>query len=335
MKTTIKVPWPQPKDSVFSAFKWDVHLLSTYETIFKSLQSKKEYSNLTFKYGSKVLPNEEKSFGVPEFINRNKQLYEIFVEGIESSDIFVADITGQNPNVMLELGIAMKLNKNILILKQKNEDEKFPFDIQGVHIQEYATVKELEKHIFEFIEMFSKIRNQTFDDYLQDHYVKVDKIELATGPGGATFTTDPRLPSKIRNLRIRFSFEFLDHVSKQDWIGVHLRTQGPGRDNSELIYSRVNDQLEVLPWPTNNPPAKADPVQSVGNNRLEITLLENQLSATSKSKVLPDYRVFADGFGSILFYLQAHTPEEELKNHSLKVQLTNIEVINLDTTAQI
>lgn len=151
METTIKVAWPQPGDSTFSAFPWNVHLLATYETIFKSLKKQETYKNLTFKYGSKVLPNEEKSLGIAEFINRNKQLYDIFVEGIEGSDIFIADITGQNPNVMLELGIAMKLNKNILILKEKDKEEKFPFDIQSVHIQEYSSVVELEKSISDFI----------------------------------------------------------------------------------------------------------------------------------------------------------------------------------------
>lgn len=333
METIIKISWPQIGDLMFTAFQWDIHLFNTYEEIFKSLQTK--YKNLTFKYGSKVLPNEGKSIGIAEFINRNKQMYDIFVEGIESSDIFIADITHHNPNVMLELGIAMKLNKNVLILREKGIKEKFPFNIQSVQINEYATVAELEKIIFEFIGMYSKIRNQTFENYLPERYVKIAMIELETGPKGATSNTDLRLPKRIKNLIMRFNFNFLDNVSKNDWIGVHLRTQGPGRNNSELIYSRVNDQLESLPWPTNSSPAKATSAQTSGNNRFEISLIENRLDVKTKNKILDNQHVFADGFGAIMFYLQAHTPESGLDNNRLRVECTDIEIINLDTTAPI
>jgi len=335
MNIIIKVPWPKIGDSAFAAFPWNVHLLATYETIFKSLKKCAEYKALAFKYGSKVLPSQGSSLGVAEFINRNKQMYDIFVEGIESSDIFIADITGQNPNVMLELGIAMKLNKNILILREKGKKEKYPFDIQSVHIQEYGSIAELETIIAKFIRMFLKIRNQTFDNPISERYTKIDKIELETGPKGAVLNTDQRLPRNIKNFMMKFGFQFLDHVSKRDWIGVHLRTQGPGRDNSQLLYSRVNDQLESIPWPTNDSPVKATNIQSSGDSRFEISLIENRLDVKTKSKILDNHNIFASGFGAIAFYLQAHTPEPELKDRRLKVECINIEIVNLDTTSNL
>lgn len=304
----------------------DIHLFGTYEAIFKSL--KKTYGNLTFKYGSKVLPAEENSLRIAEFINRNKQLYEIFVEGIESSDIFIADITNHNPNVMLELGIAMKLNKNVLILKAKDSKEKSPFNIQSVQINEYASVVELEKIIFEFIEMYSRIRNQTFDNYLQERYTKIDKIILDS-------TKFIRLAKEIRNLRIRFKYNFVNYVNKMDWLGVHLRTQGLDRGNSELIDARVNGELELLSWPSYKPSIKANSINPSGNNFFEISLIENIIDAKTNSKTLEPSEAFANEYGTIVLGTQAHTPEKGLENNKLIVECTDFEIINLDTTAPI
>lgn len=329
MDATVKVPWPHIGDSSFAAFQWDIHLFGTYEAIFKSLKVK--YPSLTFKYGSKVLPPEEKSLGIAEFINRNKQMYDIFVEGIESSAIFIADITGHNPNVMLELGIAMKLNKNILILKAKDSKEEFPFNIQSVQIQEYTSVAELEKIIFDFIEMFSKIRNQTFDEPLQERYTKIDEVILE----GTNFYTHPKFPKKVKNLMIRFNYSFLDHVSKNDWIGIHLRTQGPDRNNSELIFSRVNGKLESLSWPAHKPPKEGLSLATSTVDFLEVSIIEDNLEARTNTKKLSDDNVFADGFGDIMIGIQDHTPQPELVGHKLEVKFTNIEIINLDTTAPI
>lgn len=327
--TTVKIPWPNIGDSMFAAFKWNNRLIKIYETIFRSLR--KKYKNLIFQYGSRVLPVEEKSSGVTEFINRNKQLYDIFVAGIESSDIFIADITGQNPNVMLELGIAMKLNKNVLILKEKGSEEKYPFNIQSVQINKYASVVELEKIIFEFIETYSKIRNQTFDDPLPERYTKIDKINLIQP---RNFITHRRFPKGVKNLKIRFQYNFLSYVHLNDWIGIHIRTQGPERNNSELIYSRVNGELESLSWPAHKAQIEGISETSPKNNFFDISIIESELTVSTNSKKLVDDNVFADGFGDILIGIWDH-PEYEgaFGGQQLKVECTNFEIINLDTTA--
>ncbi|MEN3335025.1 MAG: hypothetical protein V7641_4390 [Blastocatellia bacterium] len=55
-------------------------------------------------------------------------------EGICSARIIIADITGRNPNVFYELGIAHTLGKEVILLTQKIED--IPFDLMGFrHIQ--------------------------------------------------------------------------------------------------------------------------------------------------------------------------------------------------------
>jgi hypoxanthine phosphoribosyltransferase len=58
------------------------------------------------------------------------------VRGLVEADIVVVDITGQNANVFLELGIRYALKSKITVLITQ-EPEKVPFDIQGYRFIEY------------------------------------------------------------------------------------------------------------------------------------------------------------------------------------------------------
>lgn len=59
-------------------------------------------------------------------------------DGISSAAFLVAELTGRNPNVFYELGIAHTLGKPVILLAQTAED--LPFDIRGVRaiIYEYT-----------------------------------------------------------------------------------------------------------------------------------------------------------------------------------------------------
>ncbi len=56
-------------------------------------------------------------------------------EAIEKSDIIIADITGNNPNVLYELGIAHALNKFTIIITKNIHD--IPFDFHHIRIIQY------------------------------------------------------------------------------------------------------------------------------------------------------------------------------------------------------
>jgi hypothetical protein len=49
-------------------------------------------------------------------------------QGIRSADVVVADITGNNPNVFYEVGLAHALGKEVIVLTQDEKD--LPFDIR-------------------------------------------------------------------------------------------------------------------------------------------------------------------------------------------------------------
>ena len=55
---------------------------------------------------------------------------------LKDADLVVADLTGTNPNVFLEVGYRMALEKPIIFLVQKNS-EPLPFDIQSINICHY------------------------------------------------------------------------------------------------------------------------------------------------------------------------------------------------------
>ncbi len=56
--------------------------------------------------------------------------------GIYESQIILADITGKNPNVMYELGLAHAAKKPVIILAQSGSD--VPFDIRHVRYMNYS-----------------------------------------------------------------------------------------------------------------------------------------------------------------------------------------------------
>jgi predicted Rossmann-fold nucleotide-binding protein len=66
--------------------------------------------------------------------------------GIRSSDTFIADITGDSPNVFYELGIAHALHKEVIILLYDPSGEqlkKTPFDIASYRIHVYVDEQSL------------------------------------------------------------------------------------------------------------------------------------------------------------------------------------------------
>ncbi len=60
-------------------------------------------------------------------------------KGIRDSQICFAEITTDNPNVWYELGYAFACNKEVILVCQSHEREKFPFDIQHRSIIKYES----------------------------------------------------------------------------------------------------------------------------------------------------------------------------------------------------
>lgn len=62
------------------------------------------------------------------------KIHDRLLDELKSADLFIADVTGDNPNVMWEIGYATALGKQVLILTQVPKE--LPFDIKNyVYIQ--------------------------------------------------------------------------------------------------------------------------------------------------------------------------------------------------------
>jgi hypothetical protein len=57
-------------------------------------------------------------------------------QDIRRSEVLVADLTGQNPNVFYEIGLAHALGKSVIMIKQK-DTEGVPFDVRSHKYGEY------------------------------------------------------------------------------------------------------------------------------------------------------------------------------------------------------
>jgi nucleoside 2-deoxyribosyltransferase len=55
-----------------------------------------------------------------------RRITDAILEGILTSDLVVADLTGNNPNVFYELGFADAIGRNVIMLTQ---EERMPFDV--------------------------------------------------------------------------------------------------------------------------------------------------------------------------------------------------------------
>lgn len=90
-------------------------------------------------------------------IKSNRAIVQDIWKSICEARIIIADITGLNPNVMYELGIAHTLGKETILIYQQSEDEiKFPFDLAHIRRIEYENSatggKKLEKELKETLE---------------------------------------------------------------------------------------------------------------------------------------------------------------------------------------
>ncbi|WP_138296421.1 MULTISPECIES: TIR domain-containing protein [unclassified Clostridium] len=61
---------------------------------------------------------------------------------IQSCKFAIINISGSNPNVMFELGLAYGLGKNVILIKDKNTE--VPSDIKGIEYIEYYHAKDLQ-----------------------------------------------------------------------------------------------------------------------------------------------------------------------------------------------
>ena len=77
------------------------------------------------------------------------------IQPIFEADVIIADLTGLNPNVMYELGLAHALNKKTITITQ-DELSKLPFDLKQYRAKDYST------HFKKFAELIDYLKSNLF-----------------------------------------------------------------------------------------------------------------------------------------------------------------------------
>ena len=119
-------------------------------------KEKTNHSEIAIKHIANIITNrfngKEKFPGINISYKRlrasaGKTMLESIFKRIETSNVIIFDITEKNPNVFLELGIAIALTKSnynisVYLIKEKNEKSSvakdLPSDLQGYFISEYV-----------------------------------------------------------------------------------------------------------------------------------------------------------------------------------------------------
>lgn len=327
------------KRSIFFAFPWNPIIKKTYEKIFKENKSKWE-RNFNLYYGSESITMPAKQGEIEKFRTQNKQLFDIFVENIQRSDLFMADITDVNPNVMVELGIAIKLNKNILILSG-SPYAKLPFDISGIKIEFYNSADELQNKINTYLNLFLEIKNIEFEKKIPNIYfgpmvgvIKAGEEFIQKGGQGRGAYVIERLPinlPKMKDLKLRTKYKIVRSFSGMDWFGIMLRSAtndsifGP-LQGSILVNTRANGNTDITLYPEEKI-ARAGKTHRMNNGSfrsLNIILDNKYIKVTGDEGDFQFDSLNLINFGEI--YIACFCCE---------VQYKDLEILNIDTTSEI
>lgn len=97
-------------------------------------------------------------------ISLSSWITEDIKEYLKMSDFVVADVTGNNPNVMFELGWALALGKKPIVVRQKDDPNTVPFDVKDIryipYVNSWSGIERLYANICKFIKSTSETLNE-------------------------------------------------------------------------------------------------------------------------------------------------------------------------------
>ena len=116
--------------------------------------------------------------------------------GIVESRLIICDVTGWNPNVFYELGVAHTIGKEVILITQPVTP--FPFDTQGLRHMIYtdnpAGMRLLEEELPKVIEYYLQQAPKIKRARLKLGFLKPKKEALRRAWGVATNNWEPKLP---------------------------------------------------------------------------------------------------------------------------------------------
>lgn len=186
-------------------------------------------------------------------------------ERIKNADVVVADVSGQNGNVMLELGVASgwRRKEHVVILREANPDEPHLFDINPArHLEYHRTASGFQKLAQQLsTTLFQALSAAPFEAVPQTEVTLPFTAPLSDGKDSIHLWTPDiahrrLLPDclefgslyvfpnswlsfsnlKLRNTRVQAEMRFTQRRDLPCWIGIMLRSQHFFANFGHLVY---------------------------------------------------------------------------------------------------
>jgi hypothetical protein len=237
----------KPSHKIFFAIPFDSATKQLYRRVTERLRQR-------YKMLSTIIGNEEVGpsplySNIASFKAQNRELTAQFVRQIRAADIVVADLTHNNPNVHVELGIALFENKNILRVTGRSVTE-LGFDIRNLEARRYSSEEDLAKMLTDYLERFFQIKRLPISSKFPELYSAQEPLQLRAAKLGVVDLKRSTGSALIRDGAIKAKFKFLNTLKAVDWFGIYFRAaESNPLLGSQLVYVRKNGAVEVAIYP--------------------------------------------------------------------------------------
>lgn len=138
---------------VFVAYAYTIYDKRDYRRIYKNLE---KAFDVTFIFADEKITN--------------MHILQKIISYIRGSDFSLFDISAWNPNVTLELGIALATNENwyICFNPSKTNVNEVPSDIRGIDRIQYSSFSDLEDRLSVLLEQwYSRSTRRSVEDFVE------------------------------------------------------------------------------------------------------------------------------------------------------------------------
>jgi nucleoside 2-deoxyribosyltransferase len=233
---------------LFFAIPFDSATKNLYNHICRRIR--KQYPAVTTVVGNQEVGPSPKYSDFASFKAQNRELTKQFVAQIMDADIVIADLTHNNPNVHVELGIALTKNKNILRVTGRSVSE-LGFDIRNLEVRLYKDEAQLAKTIMAYLDTFLKIKQIPISKEFTPLYCEEPVVPLQLRARQTGFQIQSNCPPDflIRDGAVQVDFEILGARTPDDWFGIYFRAGASPIMGSHLVYVRQSGMIEIAVYP--------------------------------------------------------------------------------------
>ena|SRR2546422_5035458 len=273
-----------PTHKIFFAIPFDAATRTMYGRVAEAVRV--QFPQVATVIGTHEVGPSPRYSEIMSFRAQNRQLMGQFVAQIRDADVVVADLSHNNPNVHVELGIALTENKNILRVTGRLLTE-LGFDIRDLDVHAYKDEDDLTKRVIGYLVTFFDIKQLTLSPEHGDLYYRLPAAQELKGHESQFAMLSPTPPTYfVRDGVVRATFEILRARSPEDWFGIYIRSGETVLPGSHLVYVRQNGAVEVGLYPgpqivekfqlPTNPVGKQPITMEFDNNKLSILIGEQR-----------------------------------------------------------